>query len=180
MESLVDAFLLDRVGHARAFRDAHRVGRELAERFGCALTRNPKHDTWHRACGIWALHARLGMSWAGTSRGHCSLCQAPDLGCDHIPGYVYDGEHCHHVVDEVVELVDISVVQFPDDPRCYRLLTHHTKSEIEAARGRPLRRNEHPLCTHCVTCPAAEQGPSDDDIDQSLWPAMTRASDGGR
>jgi hypothetical protein len=170
LERFVDAFLVDRAGHAGCFTDAHAIGRHLAERYGCPM-KDAGDGYWTTGCGVLALHRRLGASWAGPTVGRCSVCGAGDLECDHVPGRCYDGVHCHRVVDEV-DLHHISLVPFPDDPRTYRVEVAQTPREIRAARGRPLRRGEVPVCTHCTEgCDGADRGPRDEDIDQSLWPA---------
>jgi hypothetical protein len=38
IERFVDAFLVDRAGHAACFTDAHVIGRYVAERYGCPMT----------------------------------------------------------------------------------------------------------------------------------------------
>jgi hypothetical protein len=170
VEHLVDAFLLDRGGHAWCFVEAHAIGRRLSQEFGCTLHLD-EHGTWGRACGVPALHARLGLSFAGATRGRCSLCGAGDLQCDHVPGSCYGGRLCVRIVDRV-DLQEISVVQFPEDPRCYRLSRRLGAEEVEAAFGGPLPRGVAPLCTHCQDCQAVERGPAPEDLDQGLWPSM--------
>jgi hypothetical protein len=126
---------------------------------------------WTTGCGVLALHRRLGASWSGPTLSRCSICSAGDLECDHVPGHWYDDVHCHRIVYEAA-LREISLVPFPDDPRTYRMEVARTPREIRAARGRPLRRGEVPLCTHCTEgCHGADRGPRDDDVDQSLWPS---------
>lgn len=178
IERFVDAFLVDRAGHVACFTDAHAIGRHLAARYGCPM--NAAGDGyWTVGCGVLALHRRLGASWAGPTLTRCSVCGAGDLECDHLPGRWYDGVHCHRVV-YVAGLHDISLVPFPDDPRTYRVEVARTPREILAAQGRPLRRGEVPLCTHCTEgCEGADRGPAEEDVDQSLWPAPTLGGDGG-
>lgn len=175
IERFVDAFLVDRAGHADCFTQAHLLGRHVAERFGCTMTASDD-GYWQVDCGVLALHQRLGMSYSGLTLARCSVCGARDLGCDHAPGKWYDGVHCHRIVEEV-SLREISLVPFPEDPRCYRVTAARGPREIREARGRPLRRGEVPLCTHCTSCDGAVRGPRVDDIDQSLWPAP-RTSEG--
>ena len=170
LERFVDAFLVDRVGHAACFTEAHAVGRHVAERYGCPMS-DAGDGYWTTACGVLALHRRLGMSWAGPSLGHCSICGSGDLECEHLPGSSYDGRHCYRVVHEI-DLRDVSLVTFPDDPRTYRVEAARTPREVRIARGRRLRAHETPICTHCTAgCQGAVTGPRDDDIDQSLWPS---------
>lgn len=126
---------------------------------------------WTTGCGVLALHRRLGASWGGPTLGRCSVCGADDLECDHVPGRRYDDVHCHRIVYEAT-LREISLAPFPDDPRTYRIEIASTPREIRAARGRPLRRGEVPLCTHCTeSCDGADRGPRMEDVDQSLWAA---------
>jgi len=172
IEHFVDAFLIDRPGHAVCFTEAHAIGRHVAERYGCAM-KHAGDGYWTAPCGVLALHRRLGASWAGPTIGQCSVCRAGDLECDHVPGRWYEGVHCHRIVVEA-ELRDISLVPFPDDPRTYRTEIARTPREIRAVRGRPLRRGEVPLCTHCTeSCDGADRGPREGDVDQSLWSAPT-------
>lgn len=168
IERFVDAFLVDRAGHAACFADAHVVGRHVAERYGCRM-KEAGDGYWTVGCGVLALHRRLGASWAGPTVGRCSVCGAGDLECDHVPGRWYEGVRCHRLVYEV-DLREVSLVSLPDDPRTYRIEVALTPREIRAARGRPLRRGEVPLCTHCTeACDGADRGPRDADVDQSLW-----------
>lgn len=177
IEQFVDAFLVDRAGHATCFTDAHATGRHVADRYGCPM-KGDGDGYWTVGCGVLALHRRLGASWAGPTLGRCSVCGAGDFECDHVPGRWYDDVHCHRIVHRV-DLRDISLVSFPDDPRTYRMEVARTPREIRAARGRPLRRGEVPLCTHCVEgCDGADRGPSEEDVDQSLWPAPALAGEG--
>lgn len=170
IECFVDAFLVDRAGHAACFTDAHAVGRHVAERYGCPM-KDAGDGYWTVGCGVLALHRRVGASWAGPTVGLCSVCGAGDLECDHVPGRWYNGAHCHRIVHKG-DLRDVSLVPFPDDPRTYRIEVAATPREIRAARGRPLRRGEVPLCTHCTKgCNGADRGPREEDVDQSLWPS---------
>lgn len=178
MELFVDAFLVDRAGHAECFTDAHAIGRRVAESYGCPM-KDGGDGYWTTGCGVLALHRRLGASWAGPTVSRCSVCGAGDLECDHVPGQWYDGVHCHRIVYEV-DLRDISLVPFPEDPRTYRMEVARTPREIRAARGRPLRRGEVPLCTHCTEgCDGAGRGPRAEDVDQSLWPVPAFGGDRG-
>lgn len=173
IEHLVDAFLFDRKGHRACFAEAHELGRVVARILGCPMKLSKDGESWASNCGVSALHARFGTSHAGTSLSLCSICGAGDLECDHIRGTFYDGQRCHRVIYEMT-LPEISLVRFPDDPRCYRLEIPHSREKVEAAFGGPLPANVTPVCTHCIDCDAAENGAQDDDIDQSLWPELER------
>jgi hypothetical protein len=168
IEAHVDAFLLDRHGQADCFAHAHAIGRALAGRSRCALSSDDA-ETWGRNCGVLALHNRLGLSMARTTRGRCSICDAPDFGCEHVPGATYDGEPCVRQA-EVVGIKEVSIVQFPEDPRCYRLFVRTHNAEVERRFGGPLPQGVVPVCTHCLECRGVEDGPSPEDMDQSLWP----------
>jgi hypothetical protein len=170
IERFVDAFLVDRAGHAACFIDAHAMGRHVAERYGCPM-KDAGDRYWTTGCGVLALHRRVGASWSGPTVSRCSVCSAGDLECDHVPGEWYDGVHCHRIVHQA-DLREISLVPFPDDPRTYRAEIAATPRAIRAARGRSLRPGEVPLCTHCTEgCDGAHRGPSEEDVDQSLWQA---------
>jgi hypothetical protein len=168
IEELVDAFLFDRRGNASAFTRAHRLGRDVERRFGCPMEADESGTRWASRCGIHALHSRLGMSPGGPTVGHCSICEAPDLGCDHVPGETYDGARCIRVITEW-RMTEVSVVPFPNDPRTYRVLTYTPLTELERRAGRRLRAGERPVCTHCSSCYGLN-GPTEEDVDQSLWP----------
>lgn len=167
IECLVDAFLLNRRGNANAFTAAHQLGAFISKRFGCPL-QSSDGKWWHADCGISALHSRLGNSIAGTSRGRCSICSAEDFGCEHVPGHLYDGESCIRIVYEM-SIDEVSLVPFPEDPRCYRVDVLRSLSEIEASVGEALPAGATPTCVHCEQCPGASSGPTADDIDQTLW-----------
>jgi hypothetical protein len=168
IERFVDAFLVDRAGHAASFTDAHAIGRHVAARYGCPM-KDAGDGYWTTGCGVLALHRRVGASWGGPTVGRCSVCGAGDLECDHVPGRWYEGVHCHRIVYQA-DLREISLVPFPEDPRTYRMEIARTPREIQAARGRRLQRGEVPLCTHCSEgCDGADRGPQKEDVDQSLW-----------
>lgn len=167
IECLVDAFLLNRRGNASAFTAAHQLGAFVSERFGCPM-QSSDGEWWYANCGISALHSRLGNSIAGTSRGRCSICSAEDFGCEHVPGHLYDGESCIRIVYEM-SIDEVSLVPFPEDPRCYRVNILHSLSEIEASVGEALPVGATPNCVHCEQCSGASSGPNADDIDQALW-----------
>jgi hypothetical protein len=169
VERFVDAFLIDRVGHASCFTDAHVLGRHMAEKYGCPMT-SSDDGYWTVSCGVLALHQRLGLSFAGPTLGRCSVCGADDFQCDHLARESYEGVYCYREVYRA-DPHEVSVVQFPEDPRCYRLEVPRTPKEVRQMRGRSLRRGEVPVCTHCAECHAVESGPSREDLDQSLWPS---------
>lgn len=174
IEELVDAFLLDRRRNASAFARAHRLGRQAEHRFGCPMEVDASGARWASRCGIHALHSRLGMSPGGPTVGHCSICGAPDFGCEHVPGEAYDGESCIRVVTEW-RMTEVSIVPFPNDPRTYRMLTYTPLGELERLAGRRLQAGEQPVCTHCSDCYGSD-GPKAEDLDQSLWPELTDAN----
>ena len=127
---------------------------------------------WNRDCGVLALHSRVGLSFSGSTWGRCSICGAEDYECTHAPGQFYDGEPCIREVYRV-ELDEVSVVQFPDDPRCYRLSTDRMIEDIEAHLGHKLPQGAVPTCEHCSACRGAKDGPAAEDVDQSLWPGSS-------
>lgn len=52
-------------------------------------------------------------------REECSLCHDDIEKCDHIPGRLYKGRCCVRVVKEIVRLDHASIVERPEDKRCY-------------------------------------------------------------
>jgi hypothetical protein len=167
LERLVDAFLIERRGHAECFSAAHRLGREILQRFGCPFTFDAERKVWILRCGVLALHSRLGTSPGGPTIGECSICGAADFECEHINGEVYDGERCYRVITSF-DLKEISLTPRPHDPRCYRLDTVISAREVERRHGGPLAPGESPVCEHCATCRGA-QGPTEDDLNPAAW-----------
>lgn len=169
IEHYVNAFLVDRAAGAEAFRRAHALGRQVRERFDCPL--HLDDSGWRRSCGVNALHARVGLSVAGASRGRCSVCGADDFECHHVPGRAYGGVRC---VREIFEhdVSEISLVTFPDDPRCYRIDVIIPRDEMVRQLRRAPVPGENPSCDHCLSCTSGTSGPSADDLDQTLWPSM--------
>lgn len=168
IERLVDAFLFDREGHRTCFNEAHELGQAVAKIFGCPLKASADGEFWSRNCGISALHQQVGFSRAGTSLGRCSICGARDLECDHVRGEIYDGRRCFREI-YAMTLPEISLVQFPEDPRCYRVQIPHSREQIEAAFDPSLPEDARPVCTHCLDCEAVKIGATDYDVDQSRW-----------
>jgi hypothetical protein len=173
LERLVDAFLVDRRGHAECFSAAHLLGREILRRFGCPFTFDAERKVWILRCGVLALHSRVGTSPGGPTIGECSICGAADFECDHINGEVYDGKRCHRVITRF-DLREISLTPRPHDPRCYRLDTVISAREAERRHGGPLAPGETPICEHCATCPGAE-GPTSEDLNPEAWQWPTAA-----
>lgn len=170
IEDLVEAFLHDRRGNADLFAQAHELGETVERAFGCFWSLDAKREVWEDSCPVLALHNRLGMSWAGPSWGRCSICDAEDFGCDHVPGRMYDGVPCQRVVYRA-DPEEISLTPHPDDPSCYRVHFPKSVAEVEALRGRPLRPGERPICTHCADC-RGHEGPTEEDLDPSTWPSL--------
>jgi hypothetical protein len=167
LERLVDAFLIDRRGHAECFSAAHLLGREILQRFGCPFTFDAEEQAWNLRCGVLALHSRLGVSPGGPTVGECSICGAADFECDHVNGELYDGERCYRLITRF-DLKEISLTPRPHDPRCYRLDTVISAREVERRHGGPLARGESPVCEHCATCTGAH-GPTDEDLNPEAW-----------
>lgn len=171
IERLVDAFLVDRKGQSSCFTEAHEIGKLVNELFGCPLSSGDGGDNWSVNCGVLALHQRIGSSWGGTSRGECSVCQLEDFQCHHVPGKYYGGQRCYRIVAEV-DLDEVSLVQFPRDPRCYRVELVHTREFFENGFDIKITEGVTPLCEHCAQCESAAAGPTREDLDQSLWPPI--------
>ena len=170
LEVLVDAFLLNRRGNRDCFDRAHALGRTINRRFGCAWSFDAERNVYENTCGVLALHNRLGLSPGGPTVGACSICGASDFQCDHVPGRRYEGRFCQRVIVEF-NLEEISLVTVPRDPRCYRVHFPKPREEVERLRGRPLRRGEQPLCSHCEGC-AGIEGASEEDLDPSRWDSL--------
>lgn len=167
IERLVDAFLLARRSQKDCFSEAHRIGRYLQGKYGCPMVPNPDRTAWRVECGVLALHSRIGLSFGGPSVGHCSICEAGDLSCEHVPGRTYAGELCVRIVDEV-DLQEISLTPHPDDPRCYRVASEHTTEQLSRLENTRLHEGS-PFCTHCAMCDGAEAGPTANDLDPGRW-----------
>jgi hypothetical protein len=168
IERFVDAFLLDRNGQRQSFTEAHRLGRLVQEHFACPL-KSDDGEWWSSGCGVLALHQRVGASFGGVTKGRCSICGAEDLGCLHVPGYRYGDEQCIRIVYEA-DVVEVSLVQFPEDPRCYRVEFLYSLAQLEKANpGHPSAKKARPVCNHCAGCSGADDGPTDEDVDQSSW-----------
>jgi hypothetical protein len=164
-EHFVDAFLVDRRGHTSAFTEAHRLGRQIATKFGCPYTFDEAQDAWVLKCGIHALHSRLGLSPGGPTIGQCSICGAADFECDHLNGELYDGQQCFRLITHW-DLREVSLVTRPYDPRCYRLDRVVSARDAESTRGRPLLAGEAPFCEHCLECTGV---PAEDDLSPETW-----------
>jgi hypothetical protein len=170
IEVLVDAFLADRRGNRACFTLAHRLGRMVAENYGCRLTYDADSKSFSNTCGVLALHSRIALSPGGPAFSVCSICGAEDFGCDHVPGRTYAGQPCFREITEW-PLEEISLVRVPRDPRCYRVHTPITRKEAERVGGRALRPNEFLTCDHCQSC-AGINGPADEDLDPASWPPL--------
>lgn len=166
IELLVDAFLLDRRGNAACFVQAHQLGRQLNERFGCPFREDD--GLWKNDCGVLALHSRVGQSAGGVAHTRCSICGEGAFGCDHIADELYEGRRCIHIVERW-DIEEISLTAWPRDPRCYRLTLPKTTAQVEETLGHRLPLGAIPTCRHCRDCPGT---PAEDDLDASAFPAL--------
>lgn len=70
------------------FRELHRLGLEIHDRFGCQL---PFHNgAYHEECPVLLAHSRLGFSIGGTGESLCSICGESPFECPHVTGETYD------------------------------------------------------------------------------------------
>jgi len=109
---LVEAFLHDRTANADLFARAHRVGALLSATTKCFWTPGP--ETYTLQCPIYALHQTWATSVAMTVTTRCSICDAGELQCDHLPGETYDGEECQSVAESIGPLGHVALTADPD------------------------------------------------------------------
>lgn len=168
LTDLVHAFLHDRERNADLFVLAHRVGVVVEREFGCPYRYEPKSDGYYHDCPIGKLHSRLGMSWGGVAKGRCSICDAEDLQCDHVPGRVYDGKPCVRVIYEVVRLEEISVTPNPRFVETFGVQVQLPRSAVRARLGRDARPGERLMSNHCQDC-YGKLHATPEDLDPELW-----------
>ena len=159
VEDMVDAFLLDRRGNADLFQRAHAFGALIERRFGCRWKVTEDGTSLENSCGVLALHARLGLSPGGRTWGKCSICDADDFQCDHVPGEAYEGKLCFRTIVRW-DAEEVSLTPRPRDPRCFRVWV---LTPVRGASSKP------PRCRHCARC-AGRAGPTADDLDPLNWP----------
>lgn len=167
LENLVDAFLLDRRGNRDCFARAHNLGLRVQRHYGCSVAYESEVDGYTNECGIFGLHSRFGTSPGGPAKSLCSICQAPDFGCSHIPEVVYDDHRCHRVIVRW-DVEEISIVRRPRDPRSYKLFVSESRTDVEKRTGVKPRPGEPIQCEHCLSCDG-RYGPRDDDLDPKSW-----------
>lgn len=170
IESLVDAFLVDRRGNAGCFARAHRIGALVENQFRCSHRFDPETRSFSIDCGIHALHRRSGVSFGGNVLTECSICSAAEFDCEHVPDETYDGKRCFRRVTRW-DAKEVSFVKVPADPRCYRVTFPMSVADAERLKGARLAPGDRPLCTHCRTCPGAA-APAAEDLDPSTWPDL--------
>lgn len=79
----------------RDFRELHRLGLEIHDRFGCQL---PFHDgAYHEECPVLLAHSSLGFSIGGTGESLCSICGESPFDCPHVTGETYDAVEARRV-----------------------------------------------------------------------------------
>lgn len=160
---MVDAFLLDRKGNADLFGRAHALGTLVERRFSCRWTKVDKYDELENDCAIFALHNRIGLSPGGRNWGRCTICDADDFQCNHVPGRVYDGRLCQRHIHRW-DGDEISFTPRPRDPRCFRVWALVEPDAAPADRR----------CRHCTACPG-RSGASADDLSPASWPTDPEA-----
>jgi hypothetical protein len=161
IELMVDAFLLDRRGNADLFVRAHQVGAAVEEQFSCYWTRNEERQLFENTCGILALHSRIGLSPGVRSWGRCSICDAGDFMCSHVPGRTYSGTRCRRLIYRW-DPEELSWTARPRDPRCFRVWAPARLADVDTKQL---------ACHHCRAC-YGRGGGRTDDINQSVWSAQ--------
>jgi hypothetical protein len=165
LEMMVDAFLLDRRANADLFRQAHELGALIEQHFSCRWHLDEESGLLENRCGILALHSRVGFSPGGPTWGRCSICEAEDFQCDHVPGRTYDGKRCGRVIYRM-DPDEISLTTRPRDPRCFRTWIPIPAAEVRerSATGEPVLESHH-----CGMC-SGRAGATRQDLDPASWP----------
>lgn len=166
---LVEAFLEDREGNGNLFVVAHRVGEALENIGGCVWEIDEARRMASNTCPIEALHSRIGASIAMVTRSVCSICDAGDLQCDHIPGETYGGNQCFRKVTEVLDLDHLALTQNPDFTFTFQTTPLIPLREIGEHLGELWEPGKSIYSHHCQQCYGRlEYRP--DDVDRRLWP----------
>jgi hypothetical protein len=166
---LVEAFLHDRTGNADLFARAHVVGALLSTTARCFWTPGP--ETYTLRCPIYALHETWATSIAMTITTRCSICGAGELGCDHLPGEIYNGEECWSVAESIGPLGHVALTANPDFMYTWYRDQQVSTAEI-IADGTITAAGDPATCSHCQACPGLN-GPSAGDLDPvGRWEAM--------
>jgi hypothetical protein len=159
LRDLVDAFLQDRPRNADLFYLAHVLGRRLSTTVNCRWT--PGKESYTLECPIYALHRKFAHSIAITVTTECSICGAGALGCEHIPGDIYEDVICSSAVTKIASFGHVAFTADPDFT-----YTWHQSQRVPVAslikNGIIETPGDNAYCTHCQTCDGCT---TDDDLD---------------
>ncbi|MCA9416653.1 MAG: hypothetical protein KC917_10295, partial [Candidatus Omnitrophica bacterium] len=84
------------------------------------------------------IYREVSISWRYRG-GRCSICDSPRHRCSHIPGEVYEGRTCYTWIDEVVDVLEGSLVYRGADRETAILGDHHDEGEERTEEGATLR-----------------------------------------
>ncbi|SCG34170.1 hypothetical protein GA0070613_0007 [Micromonospora inositola] len=127
--------------------DAGRLARKYFPR-GC---RFPYEDgMYHQRCPVALAHNRVGLSPAfAISEIECSVCKLDPDDCDHIAGFEYDGQVCHHLIKKA-ELLEISIVGRPNMPDARIESLSIGNDEFRARIGERFKPGMKVVCDRCL------------------------------
>lgn len=127
-----------------------RASLPLARFCHAALVQRPDHDgLWVRAWFYWlrdtagardlllnldgGIYREVSIAWRYRD-DVCSICNAARHGCDHVPGRDYQGRLCHRVIDEVVDVLEGSLVYRGADAGACVTGLHHADGPAAGPR----------------------------------------------
>lgn len=76
------------------------------------------------------IYREVSLSWRYRG-GRCSICDKPPHRCSHIPGETYDGRRCYTWIDEVVDVLEGSLVYRGADRETAILADHAERGETK-------------------------------------------------
>jgi hypothetical protein len=98
------------------------------------------------------IYREVSISWRYRG-GRCSVCGEPTHACPHVPGEIYDGVRCFTWIEEVVDVLEGSLVYRGADRRTAITSEHHAQVRTEPSAL------ERMLLFECGTL-SSEENPS--------------------
>jgi hypothetical protein len=176
ISSLVQAFLVDRVGEADLFAVAHRIGRDLSQRVGCRARYDAAEQTYTYDCPIHTLHANVATSIGWIWEGACSICSARILECEHVPGELYDGEPAYYKTRALLRVDHLALTAQPDFHYTWIVANQRSAGAL-IAEGTIRNPGEAAVCNHCEYCYGCGAASAEDLDPVTRWNRLMSSHD---
>jgi len=93
------------------------------------------------------IYREVSLAWKYDS-WRCSICQAENGRCGHLPGSLYDGKKCYRLIEGVLDVLEGSLVYKSADRHTYLTGVHAERGEEETPPLLMICRRDDPMLAY--------------------------------